>query len=145
MRRTKLYPPRVTRELVDRPRLAQGLADGPAVLVVSAPAGFGESTLLAQSLLGGSPWPDRPAVAWLFVDSGDSGDSDPSSYWAYVLAALRTAAPGVGASAQALLESPGGAPLTTVLTTVKNDLAGSDQDVVLVLGCGRCARYISGT
>jgi LuxR family transcriptional regulator, maltose regulon positive regulatory protein len=127
---TKLYPPRVTRELVDRPRLAQRLAAGPAVLLVSAPAGFGKSTLLAQSLLGGSPRPDRSAVAWLSLDSGDG---DPSSYWAYVLAALRTAAPGVGAPAQALLESPGGAPITTVLTTVINDLAASDEDVVLVL------------
>ena len=112
---TKLYPPRVTRELVDRPRLAQRLAAAPAVLLVSAPAGFGKSTLLAQSLLGGAPRPDRPAVAWLSLDSGDS---DPSSYWAYVLAALRTAAPGVGASAQALLESPGGAPISNVLTSV---------------------------
>ena len=127
---TKLYPPRVTRKLVDRPRLAQRLAAAPAVLLVSAPAGFGKSTLLAQSLLGGAPRPDRPAVAWLSLDSGDS---DPSSYWAYVLAALRTAAPGVGASAQALLESPGGAPITTVLTSIINDLAASDEDVVLVL------------
>ena len=127
---TKLYAPRVTRELVDRPRLAERLAAGPAVLLVSAPAGFGKSTLLAQSLLGGSRRPDRPAVAWLSLDSGDS---DPSSYWAYVLAALRTAAPGVGASAQALLESPGGAPITTVLTTLLNDLAASDEEVVLVL------------
>ena len=127
---TKLYPPRVTRELVDRPRLAERLGARPAVLLVSAPAGFGKSTLLAQLLLGDSHRPDRPAVAWLSLDSGDS---DPSSYWAYVLAALRTASPGLGASAQALLESPGGAPITTVLTSVINDLAGSDEDVVLVL------------
>ena len=69
-------------------------------------------------------------MAWLSLDSGDS---DPSSYWAYVLAALRTAAPDVGASAQGLLESPGGAPITTVLTSLINDLAASDQEVVLVL------------
>jgi LuxR family maltose regulon positive regulatory protein len=127
---TKLYPPRVTRDLVDRPRLAERLDADRALLLVSAPAGFGKSTLLAQSLLGVSHRPDRPAVAWLSLDSGDS---DPSSYWAYVLAALRTAAPGLGASAQALLESPGGGPITTVLTSVINDLAGSDEEVVLVL------------
>jgi LuxR family maltose regulon positive regulatory protein len=127
---TKLYPPRVTRELVDRPRLAERLGARPAVLLVSAPAGFGKSTLLAQLLFGDSDRPDRPAVAWLSLDSGDS---DPSSYWAYVLAALRTAAPGLGGSAQALLESPSGAPITTVLTSVINDLAGSQEDVVLVL------------
>ena len=86
---TKLYAPRVTRELVDRPRLSDRLNARPAVLLVSAPAGFGKSTLLAQSLLGASR-EGRAAVAWLSLDSGDS---DPSSYWAYVLAALRTAAP----------------------------------------------------
>ena len=69
-------------------------------------------------------------MAWLSLDAGDS---DPSSYWAYVLAALRTAAPDVGASAQGLLESPGGAPITTVLTSLINDLAASEDEVVLVL------------
>jgi LuxR family maltose regulon positive regulatory protein len=101
-----------------------------SVLLVSAPAGFGKSTLLAQSLLGGTPGTRRPAVAWLSLDSGDS---DPPSYWAYVLAALRSAAPKVGGSAQVLLESPGSAPVTTVLTTLLNDFAASDEDVVLVL------------
>ena len=76
---TKLYPPRVTRELVDRPRLAERLGARPAVLLVSAPAGFGKSTLLAQALLGGSA-PGKARVAWLSLDAGDS---DPSSFWAY--------------------------------------------------------------
>jgi LuxR family maltose regulon positive regulatory protein len=129
---TKLFPPRTTRGLVDRDRLRQRLdpSELPALLVVSAPAGFGKSTLLAQSLLGAAGQPGRPAVAWLSLDAGDS---DPSTYWAYVLAALRTAAPGVGGSAQVLLESPGGAPITTVLTSLLNDLAASDEEVVLVL------------
>jgi ATP/maltotriose-dependent transcriptional regulator MalT len=128
---TKLYAPRLTRGVVDRPRLSEvlgarvGEGGRPSVLLVSAPAGFGKSTLLAQSLLEGAP-----AVAWLSLDPGDN---DPSSYWAYVLAAIRTAAPKVGGSAQVLLESPGSVPVTTVLTTVLNDLADSDEDVVLVL------------
>ena len=69
-------------------------------------------------------------MAWLSLDSGDS---DPSTYWAYVLAALRTAAPGLGDSAQVLLEAPGGAPITSVLTSLLNDLAAVDEQVVLVL------------
>ena len=127
---TKLYAPRVTRGLVERPRLSERLNARPSVLLVSAPAGFGKSTLLAQSLLGDSRQGAKPAVAWLSLDSGDS---DPSTYWAYVLAAIRTAAPDVGGSAQALLESPGGAPITAVLTSLINDLAASDEEVVLVL------------
>ena len=124
---TKLYPPRVTRALVDRPRLRERLGGGapPNVLLVSAPAGFGKSTLLAQSLLAGGP-----AVAWLSLDAGDN---DPPMFWTYVLAALRTAVPDVGGSAQVLLESPGGTPITTVLTSLLNDLAASDEEVVLVL------------
>ncbi|MEO6511917.1 MAG: AAA family ATPase, partial [Nocardioides sp.] len=123
--RTKLYAPRVSRELVDRPRLLGGVGH-PALLLVSAPAGFGKSTLLAQLMAaeGG------PRVAWLSLDSADS---DPAMYWAYVLAALRTAAPEVGASAQALLEAPGGAPVISVLTSLLNDLAAIDGEVVLVL------------
>ncbi len=132
---TKLFAPRVTRELVDRPRLTELMGDQlggeawPPVLLVSAPAGFGKSTLLAQALLGGSA-PGKGRVAWLSLDPGDS---DPSSFWAYVLAALRTALPSVGGSAQVLLESPGGTPITTILTTLLNDLASSDEEVVLVL------------
>ena len=131
----KLFAPRVTRELVDRPRLTDLLGDQlggeawPPVLLVSAPAGFGKSTLLAQALLSGSA-PGKARVAWLSLDPGDN---DPSSFWAYVLAALRTVLPSVGGSAQVLLESPGGTPITTVLTTLLNDLASSDEEVVLVL------------
>ena len=69
-------------------------------------------------------------MAWLSLDPGDS---DPPMFWAYVLAALRTAAPDVGGSAQVLLESPGGTPITTVLTSLLNDLAASDVEIVLVL------------
>ena len=131
--RTKLYAPRATRGLIDRPRLREGLmtrlGERPPLLLVSAPAGFGKSTLLAQSLLTATDDP-RPAVAWLSLDPGDS---DPSRFWAYVLAALRTAAPEVGASAQGLLDAPGDAPITTVLTSLLNDLAATDEEVVLVL------------
>ncbi len=127
--RTKLYPPRVTRGLIERPRLRERLNARPPVLLVSAPAGFGKSTLLAQSLTTPGPRP-RPAVAWLSLDSDDS---DPSRYWAYVLAAVRAAAPEMGVSAQALLEAPGSAPVTTVLTSLLNDLAAGDQEIVLVL------------
>jgi LuxR family maltose regulon positive regulatory protein len=128
---TKLYAPSTTRGIVDRPRLGDKLAvvDAPPVLLVSAPAGFGKSTLLARSLLAHSA-AGGPAVAWLSLDAGDS---DPSSYWAYVLAALRTAAPEVGDAARALLEASGSVSITAVLTSLLNDLATLDRDVVLVL------------
>ena len=136
--RTKLFPPRTTGRLVDRGRLRERLDARhlPAVLVVSAPAGFGKSTLLAQALLGAAGEAAHAgrsgglAVAWLSLDAGDN---DPSSFWAYVLAALRTAVPEVGGPAQVLLESPGGAPSTAVLTSLLNDLAADGEEVALVL------------
>ena len=89
---TKLYAPRTTGRLVPRPRLATRLpADGmPRLLLVSAPAGFGKSTMLAQLLEG------RPTTAWLSLDQGDN---EPVTFWSYVVAALRSALPDVGETA----------------------------------------------
>jgi LuxR family maltose regulon positive regulatory protein len=122
---TKLYAPRTTGRLVPRPRLATRLqADAmPRLLLVSAPAGFGKSTMLAQLLH------DRPTTAWLSLDQGDN---DPVTFWSYVVAALRSAVPGVGDDAAALLDAPA-PPMTTVLTSLVNELAGVADPVVLVL------------
>ena len=104
---TKLYVPRSRRGLVPRPRLSERLDRGTEskLTLVSAPAGFGKTTLLTEWLAAG---PARPAgerlAAWLSLDRGDN---DPASFWTYVIAALRTVASGVGESALAL---PAGAP-----------------------------------
>jgi ATP/maltotriose-dependent transcriptional regulator MalT len=97
---TKLYVPRSRRGLVPRPRLSARLDRGAAstLMLVSAPAGFGKTTLLTEWLAGG---PAAPAgerlAAWLSLDRGDS---DPVSFWTYVIAALRTVA--LGALGEAL-------------------------------------------
>ena len=121
---TKLYAPRMTGRLVPRPRLATHLqADAmPRLLLVSAPAGFGKSTMLAQLLDG------RPTTAWLSLDRGDN---EPVTFWSYVVAALRSAVPDVGETATALLDAPA-PPMTTVLTSLVNELAAADP-LVLVL------------
>jgi LuxR family transcriptional regulator, maltose regulon positive regulatory protein len=69
-------------------------------------------------------------VAWLSLGRGDN---DPVSFWTYVIAALRTAASGVGEGALALLQAPQPPPIETVLTALLNDLAAMPGDVVLVL------------
>jgi LuxR family maltose regulon positive regulatory protein len=94
---------------------------------VSAPAGFGKTTLLA-GWLGETPGDDR-SVAWLSLDPTDN---DPASFWTYVVTALQTAVPGVGSSALELIAS---SPLPTeqVLTTVLNELAAAPGDIWLVL------------
>ena len=86
---TKFYVPRSRRGLVPRPRLRERLDRGTAskLTLVSAPAGFGKTTLLTEWLAAG---PAAPAgerlAAWLSLDRGDN---DPASFWAYVIAAQR--------------------------------------------------------
>jgi ATP/maltotriose-dependent transcriptional regulator MalT len=130
---TKLYVPRSRGGLVLRPRLSERLDRGTAskLVLVSAPAGFGKTTLLTEWLAA------RPAAlaeerlaAWLSLDPGDN---DPASFWAYVIAALRTVASGVGESALALLDTPQPPPIETVLTTLLNDLGAVAGEIVLVL------------
>jgi LuxR family maltose regulon positive regulatory protein len=124
---SKLHVPRRRRAVVPRDRLDRRLdgADAAAVVVVSAPAGFGKTTLLAEWLSAGDG--DRP-TAWVSLDRRDG---DPAVFWSYVLAALERARPGAGAGGQAALASS--APLEAVVTALVNDLAALDGDVALVL------------
>ena len=130
---TKLYVPRSRRGLVPRPRLSERLDRGTAskLTLVSAPAGFGKTTLLTEWLAAGPAAPaDERLAAWLSLDRADN---DPASFWTYVIAALRTVASGVGESALALLQAPQPPPIETVLTALLNDLGAIAGDIVLVL------------
>ncbi len=130
---TKFYLPRPRAGSVPRPRLSERLDDATAtkLVLVSAPAGFGKTTLLAEWLAAGpAAEADGRSAAWLSLDRADN---DPTSFWTYVIAALRTVAPGVGANELALLASPQPPPIHQVLTTVLNDLGATGGDIVLVL------------
>ena len=123
---TKLVAPRLRSDAVRRPRLERRLATGrPGVLtLVSAPAGFGKTTLVTQWLqLEPAP------VVWLTCSPEDD---DPRRFFAYVLAGLGSRLPGVGHDAAARLVAPSEVQLTSVLTEALNDLADADP-VVLVL------------
>ena len=116
-----------------RPRLSERLDRGTAskLMLVSAPAGFGKTTLLTEWLTAGpAARDDERLAAWLSLDRADN---DPASFWTYLIAALRAAAPGVGESALALLQAPRPPPIETVLTVLLNDLGGLTADIVLVL------------
>ncbi len=130
---TKLYVPRPRRALVPRPRLSQRLDRGTTskLILISAPAGFGKTTLLTEWLAAGPAAPaDERSAAWLSLDRADN---DPASFWTYVIAALQTVAPGVGESALTLLQAPQPPPIETVLTALLNDLGAITGDIVLVL------------
>src|SRR4051794_38807821 len=126
---TKLHVPRLRRALVARPRLRERLTRGAesALPLVSAPAGFGKTTLLAEWLA------DAPAegrsTAWLSLDQRDN---DPVVFWTYLIAGLQAAAPGVGTGALVQLQSPQ-TPIEPVLATLLNDLGAVSGGVVLVL------------
>ncbi len=99
--------------------------------VVSAPAGFGKTTLLTQWLAEMAALPaDRvPAVAWVALDARDN---DPATFWTYVITALQTAAgDAVGVAALGMLAPM--QPLETALATLLNDLHALPRDVVLLL------------
>jgi LuxR family maltose regulon positive regulatory protein len=123
---TKLLPPRLRGDRVPRPRLADLLAratEAPLTLV-SAPAGFGKTTLVASWLADSG----RP-VAWVSLDARDR---QPMSFWSYVLASLEQAVAGSAAAALTLWQS-GQAPVETVLAGVVNELSVHDGEVILVL------------
>ena len=126
---TKLHVPRWRRSLVARPRLSERLSRGAesALTLVSAPAGFGKTTLLAEWLAVAAA--DRRSVAWLSLDQRDN---DPALFWTYLVAALNTGAPGGGAGALSLLQPPQ-PPNEAGLVALLNDLDAISNDVVLVL------------
>jgi LuxR family maltose regulon positive regulatory protein len=130
---TKLYVPRSRRDLVPRPRLSERLDRGTAskLTLVSAPAGFGKTTLVTAWLAAGPAAPaNERLAAWLSLDRADN---DPVSFWTYVIAALRTVASGVGESALTLLQAAQPPSIETVLTALLNDLGATAGDIVLVL------------
>jgi len=125
---TKLHVPRQRTTLVRRPRLANRLFEAslPALTLVSAPPGFGKTTVLTE-------WFERPGgsrFAWAWV-SLDAGDNDPTRFWSYVLAALQAVAPEVGETS--LLQLLTSQSLPAVVGALVNALADISGDVVLVL------------
>ena len=106
---TKLFIPKPRRRMVARPRLSGPLSRGSdaRLTLISAPAGFGKTTLLTAWLDAAT---DR-SVAWLSLDRGDR---QPATFWTYVITALQTAVPGVGADVLPLLQSAQ-PPIETVL------------------------------
>ena len=127
---TKLHVPGRPDTGISRPRLLERLAHGggETLTVISAPAGFGKTTMVTEWLE--SLPPGRPHRAWVSLDERDN---DPVTFWTYLVAALRTALGsefGV-ASSTMLLSSQ--APLDAVIATLINELVTIQTDVILVL------------
>jgi LuxR family maltose regulon positive regulatory protein len=109
--------------------LNEGL--GRKLTLVSAPAGFGKTTLVAEWLdnLKAAGGAGRP-FTWLSLDENDN---DPARFVTYLLAALQNVAPEIGQAAQAMLQAPQPPPPQSWLTSLINDIAATPQPFVLVL------------
>jgi LuxR family transcriptional regulator, maltose regulon positive regulatory protein len=125
--RTRLTIPQVRNGLVHRRRLGglieQGVSRG--LLLVSAPAGFGKSTMLSEwALHAGMP------VAWFSVDAGDN---DLPQFLSYLAAACAGAVEGVGQDAAQLLRAMPPAPAEVIVTSLINDIEAAGRELALVL------------
>ncbi len=125
---TKLHVPRLRAQFIRRSHLVERLQQGMerALTLVSAPAGFGKTTLVAQWLAeSGTP------VAWLSLEPEDN---EPVRFLSYLIAALQRLDLHVGNAMLPLLQAPRPAPLERVMALVINDLiAGAARDFALVL------------
>lgn len=123
---TKLYTPPRPAEFIARPRLIERLNKGLTrkLTLISAPAGFGKTTLTVDWLhtrSTASTNGQSPRSAWLALDEADN---DPTRFFTYLVTSLQQMFPNVGHNALTLLDAAQLPPIETLLTTLINDLAG---------------------
>ncbi|MCB0105162.1 MAG: AAA family ATPase, partial [Caldilineaceae bacterium] len=130
---TKLYIPPPRPKVVLRPHLLERLNEGlrqnqgggRKLTLISAPAGFGKTTLVSEWVAGFEQPP-----AWLSLDEGDN---DPTRFLSYLVAALRTIVADIGEGVLGLLQSPQPPPIESILTPLLNEITTIPDDFVLVL------------
>lgn len=127
--KTKLNIPVLRSDLVTRPRLFEILERGYSrkLTLISAPAGFGKSTLISEWLL--SKGKDTQ-FAWVSLDSGDN---DPTRFLSYLVSAFQTIDNEFGESVLISLKSPGAIKIEVILTALINELNDISGHVLLVL------------
>lgn len=125
---TKLRPPPVREGTVVRPELIELLRSdrGRKLTLLSAPTGYGKTTLLAQWCT--SEKETRP-FAWISLDTGDN---DPLRLSAYVIEAVDRIEPGFGEDTRKLLRAPGIDFGGVVLPKIVNALTALSREVVIV-------------
>ena len=133
---TKLYIPPPPSKVVFRPRLIEllneGLAAGrtPGVTLISAPAGFGKTTLISEWVAACGRCEPKVRMAWLSLDEGDN---DLTRFLTYFVAALRTGTPNIGEGVLSALQSPPLPPTEPILTALLNEISALPDQTILVL------------
>src|SRR6266540_5768944 len=126
---TKLYIPPSPAKVVVRARLLErltrGLLRSPNVTLISAPAGFGKTTLVSEWVASSSL-----PVAWLSLDESDN---DPARFLVYVISALQTISPNVAAGLVDVLQSSQSSPIESILTALINKITNILDDFFLIL------------
>src|SRR3712207_770206 len=128
---TKVRVPRTRTDLVPRPRLREALVryEGRRLTLVSAPAGFGKTTLLSEWLEERSG--DSRTVAWLSLEEADN---DPARFLAYLVAALRSdLGEGIGEGVLAALRLPESPPVEAIVGALINELADVQREEVTIV------------
>jgi LuxR family transcriptional regulator, maltose regulon positive regulatory protein len=125
---TKLAAPAPRAGLLPRAGLQSLLQAGleAKLCLLAAPVGFGKTTLLAQ-------WGQAAGsrrVAWVSLEESDN---DPTRFWSYLVAALRTVEPQVGTVALEALGGPSVELERVVVPSLVNDLITVGGPLVLVL------------
>jgi len=124
---TKLYIPAPRPNIVLRPRLIKQMNEGlhRKLTIISASAGFGKTTLV-------SDWVSRckRRVAWLSLDEEDN---DPARFLAYLITALQTIIPNIGAEVLRMVQSAQPPPLESILTILLNEIATIPDNIIFVL------------
>jgi LuxR family maltose regulon positive regulatory protein len=124
---TKLRVPPSRARAIARERLVERLNQGleGKLTVVSAPAGWGKTSLLSE-------WSEQTGLptAWISLDEGDN---DPAVFLSYLVGALRELRPGVGDEVLGLLRSARLDSVQGPLTTLINEIASFPHDFALVL------------
>jgi LuxR family maltose regulon positive regulatory protein len=126
---TKLHIPHNRPGMVHRPRLKTQFDAilTNRLLLISAPAGFGKTSLLSEWL---SDY--RGSVAWISLDKGDNA---PARFLRYLLSSIQMIALGAGETSGALLNSsqPGELEIEPLITLLLNELAAITNHVIIVL------------
>jgi len=124
---TKLFIPSARPVLVSRPRLIEQLNEGlhRKLTLISAPAGFGKTTLVSEWVAGCG----RP-VTWLSLDEADK---DPTRFLTYLVAALQAISPNIGEGLLTAIRSPQPPPTEPILTSLLNEMSAVTNKFILVL------------
>ncbi|MBE2223618.1 MAG: LuxR family transcriptional regulator [Anaerolineae bacterium] len=148
---TKLFIPTPRPKIVGRPRLIEQINEGlhRKLTLISAPAGFGKTTLVSEwvahlrmtnddlrlDAVSGSQIVNPKSiivnrVAWLSLDEGDN---EPARFLTYFVAALQTLVPDLGEGVLAVLQSPQPPPTEAILTVLLNEITAVSTPIILIL------------